>query len=300
MPWKQVSSSFCRNLFSLFIIIADSNGIKLMQGEYFKILEALKEHPKSCVALKPTSLIDPQKIAALSQAVANTEYSSIDFDKIIKSNNVKNIASPFIKLTEEAVSNGTRILIDAEQSNLQPGVDILAIYLMSKFNKKNKSHIYNTYQLYLKDSPKRLFTHKTWLQDRDARMAAKLVRGAYLSYEKNVQNDVHINYKICTSKNEVDHNYNDTATILVSEDKSDLVVASHNLESIRKVRNILQSKEIKSKIEFGYLMGFGDRIREVVENSGGFLEYVPYGPVEVKIPYLLRRLEENIDVFSQK
>ncbi len=270
-----------------------------MEKEYYKILDVLKDHPKSCVALKPTSLIDPAEILELSQKVCNLNYENINLTQIIDCCNVERIANPFMRLTEKAIADGTRILIDAEQSNLQPGVDILACYLMSKFNHPNKSHIYNTYQLYLKDSPKRLFAHKLWLEQRSSKMAAKIVRGAYLSYEAPMQSQVHPNYRLCTSKNEVDKNYNDTVSILVGEDRSDLVVASHNVASILNVRNILEAKTIlDSNIEFGYLMGFGDRIRSVLDGSYKFLEYVPYGPVEVKIPYLLRRLEENISIFS--
>ena len=272
-----------------------------MEKEYYKILDVLKEHPKSCVALKPTSLIDPNDILELSQKVSKLSYDKIDIDAIIESSNIEKIASPFLKLTECAIGNGTRILIDAEQSNLQPGVDILACYLMLKFNRCNKSNIYNTYQLYLKDSPKRLFAHKVWLEGNSSKMAAKIVRGAYLSYEAPIQKHVHINYQLCGSKSDVDKNYNDTASILVEEDKTDLVVATHNINSILNVKTIIESKQsIQSNIEFGYLMGFGDRIRSVLAGSYKFLEYVPYGPVEVKIPYLLRRLEENISIFSQK
>lgn len=272
----------------------------MMEREYYEILDVLKDHPKSCVALKPTSLIDPNQILELSQKVSNSSYDIIDLEKIISSSNVEKIAVPFLKLTERAIKNGTRILIDAEQSNFQPGVDILACFLMSKFNQTDKSHIYNTYQLYLKDSPKRLLAHKMWLEGHSSKMAAKIVRGAYLSYEAPIQDQVHINYRICSSKNDVDKNYNDTASILVGEDKTDLVVATHNIKSILNVRNIMNSKVLHSNIEFGYLMGFGDRIRTVLDGSYKFLEYVPYGPVHVKIPYLLRRLEENISIFSQK
>ena len=100
---------------------------------------------------------------------------------------------------------GTRILIDAEQSNLQPGVDLLAIYLMLNFNKDAKAFIYNTYQLYLQDRVRlRLKIHKIGWKLKNAQFAAKLVRGAYLSYESTVKYLTHPNYVVCSSKERTD------------------------------------------------------------------------------------------------
>ena len=77
---------------------------------------------------------------------------------------------------------------------------MLAIYLMLNFNKDVKAFIYNTYQLYLQDSPLRFKDSQNWLEAKNAQFAAKLVRGAYLSYESTCKISTHPNYVVCSSK----------------------------------------------------------------------------------------------------
>ena len=272
-----------------------------MEEEYVKILNCLKKYSNSCLALKPTALISEEHILELSKIMnEKLYYENIDFDKILDATNISEISKPFLKLSEDAETSGVRILIDAEQSNLQPGVDLLALFLMKKFNSKSKKPlIYNTYQMYLKDSPIRLFAHKSWLERKNSKFAAKIVRGAYLSYESNVQKTVHPNYAICSSKDQVDVNYNDAITELYRDGNPSIIVATHNLESIKVLRNIAFNSRSSLSAEHAYLMGFGDKVKNI---SSGLkqLEYVPYGPSDVKIPYLIRRLEENLNIFSNK
>lgn len=269
-----------------------------MESEYHKILACLKNHPTSCVALKPTALIPVKEILKLSELLRNENYNSINLDKIFAKSNIEKIAEPFLNLSHKAVEIGTRILIDAEQSNLQPGVDLLAIYLMLNFNKDAKAFIYNTYQLYLQDSPLRLKIHKNWLEAKNAQFAAKLVRGAYLSYESTVKDLTHPNYVVCSSKERTDENYNDVVRNLIVEGRSSLVVATHNRKSFEILQSFLNRYDFKN-IEYAYLMGFGDKLTG--RNSQlRCIEYVPYGPSNVKIPYLIRRLEENVSIFENK
>lgn len=270
-----------------------------MKEEYCKILECLKNHTRSCIALKPTALIPVEQIMLLSDLMNDKDYKSLDLDRIMNNDEIEKVAAPFVDLSKKALDAGTRILIDAEQSNLQPGVDLLAIFLMKIFNKNMKSIIYNTYQLYLKDSPLRLNVHKSWLESNNARFAAKVVRGAYLSYENNLKFKPHPNYVVCDSKNEVDNNYNNTVSKLITEGNSSLIVATHNFESLNLLKRYLKDENFYRNTEYAFLMGFGENISTDASKLR-CLEYVPYGPSDVKIPYLLRRLEENISVFDNK
>lgn len=297
MPWKQVIQTH-KKFINYFL--AGKEGIKLMETEYHKIMDCLKNHDLSCVALKPTALIPEEQIFYLTDLMRGKLYDgNIDIDKLLDNPEIKKIAEPFCKLSEKAVEIGSRILIDAEQSNLQPGVDLLALYLMDKFNQNSKAYIYNTYQLYLKDSPLRIREHKLWIESKQSHFAAKLVRGAYMTYENSSKNQSHKNYVICSSKSEVDENYNNALKNLLLDGRSSLVVATHNLESLNILKAILKETKQYNQIEYAFLMGFGDKISKQA-NGIRCLEYVPYGPSEVKIPYLIRRLEENISIFQNK
>ena len=272
-----------------------------MESEYHKILGCLKNHSLSCVALKPTALIPVEKILYLSELMKHEIYPKIDLDKLLNNSELDEIAEPFLKLAKKTVEIGTKILIDAEQSNLQPGVDLLALFLMRKFNLNSKAHIYNTYQLYLRDGPLRVQKHKQWIVSQNGCFAAKIVRGAYLTYEQNVQELVHPNYKICSSKSEVDQNYNNVLRELILDNESSVVVATHNLDSLKLLKSTLNELQLNrsDNIEYAFLMGFGENI-EGLARGLRCLEYVPYGPSEVKIPYLIRRLEENVNIFMNK
>lgn len=272
----------------------------MMETEYHEILNCLKSHSLSCVALKPTALISEEQIIYLSDLMKNEFYgNNINLDNILNNCEIEKIAEPFSKLSEKAIEIGSRILIDAEQSNLQPGVDLLAIFLMEKFNRNSKAYIYNTYQLYLKDSPLRLTDHKNWVQSKNARFAAKLVRGAYMTYENSLKVQPHSNYVVCSSKAEVDLNYNNVLKKLLLEGDSSLVVATHNLKSFNLLKSLLNQTKLYEETEYAFLMGFGDKVANRTEGIR-CLEYVPYGPSEVKIPYLIRRLEENMSIFQNK
>lgn len=270
-----------------------------MKLEHNEILDCLKHHPLSCVALKPTALIPVEKIKILNELLENENYNQINLDSILQNSEIEKIAAPFIDLTKKASEVGTKILIDAEQSNLQPGVDLLSLFLMRHFNNKASSIVYNTYQLYLKDSQLRISVHKDWLESNNSKFAAKLVRGAYLSYESAEKTKSHPNYVMFDSKSLVDQNYNSTVRNLIFDGSSSLIIATHNLESLKLLMCFLEETKFNEIIEYAYLMGIGDKTTIRATNLR-CLEYVPYGPSDVKIPYLIRRLEENISIFENK
>jgi len=129
----------------------------------------------------------------------------------------------------------------------------------------------------------------------------KLVRGAYLYQEPSD--------KVHGSKEAVDDMYNQALTDLILNRRNSVMLASHNYASVLKAISLLQESRppawFQSRIIcFGQLYGMGDDItyalaRELrnipVPRSIKLcvVKYVPYGPLEDVIPYLVRRAEEN-------
>jgi proline dehydrogenase len=75
---------------------------------------------------------------------------------------------------------GVSVMIDAEESWIQPAIDALAISMSQKFNQK-EALIFNTLQLYRHD---RLAFLKECFQKFDFPLGFKLVRGAYMEKER--------------------------------------------------------------------------------------------------------------------
>ncbi len=76
-----------------------------------------------------------------------------------------------------------RIMIDAEQSYLQPTIDALTEELQREFNVK-KDMVYSTYQCYLKGAQERIISDLERCEQQSRYFAIKLVRGAYLEEER--------------------------------------------------------------------------------------------------------------------
>lgn len=76
--------------------------------------------------------------------------------------------------------------------------------------------------------------------------------------------------------------------------------ASHNARSLEKAAALLRRAEreigpaVSRKVTFGQLYGMGDAISHGLV-AGGFsvFKYLPFGPVDKTIPYLVRRAQEN-------
>lgn len=85
-------------------------------------------------------------------------------------------------------------------------------------------------------------------------------------------------------------------------DKTSVVLATHNQQSVeRAVRRILdgESRVARERIYFAQLLGMSDHLTFTLAANGfAAYKYVPYGPVDEVLPYLIRRAQENSDALS--
>jgi proline dehydrogenase len=86
------------------------------------------------------------------------------------------------RICAAAAASNLPVLIDAEQTWVQPWIDLCS-FLMALRHNHARPVVYNTYQLYLKDSYSRLQQDITRAQSRNIMLGAKLVRGAYMVSE---------------------------------------------------------------------------------------------------------------------
>ena len=196
-----------------------------------------------------------------------------------------------------------KILIDSEESWIQPGVDLLVEKYMIKYNKE-EALIYNTAQMYLKNKIKYL-DHLLRLSKKKSFVpGVKIVRGAYMEKERLRAKKLGYVDPICKNKTETDENFNNALRFLVKNLKSfNFMVGSHNEESSYLLMELMKRNKIKNSnkhIWFAQLYGMSDQISFNIASLGyNVCKLLPYGPVEEVIPYLIRRAEENSSVRGQ-
>ena len=198
---------------------------------------------------------------------------------------------------------GVKILIDSEESWIQPGVDSLVEKFMIKYNKEH-SLIYNTVQMYLKNKIKYLEHLLICSKKKLFVPGVKIVRGAYMEKERSRAQKFGYDDPICENKFETDKNFNDALKFLVKNLKYfNIVVGSHNEESSYLLMDLMKRNKIKNNnknIWFAQLYGMSDQISFNIASLGyNVCKLLPYGPVEEVIPYLIRRAEENSSVRGQ-
>ena len=109
----------------------------------------------------------------------------------------------FEQLTNAAAQAAVVLMIDAEESWIQDGVDLLVLPLLVKYN-SDKVVLALTIQLYLKD---RNLVYKRLLKDADKRgyvLGVKLVRGAYMEKERSRAAALKISAPVCETKDATD------------------------------------------------------------------------------------------------
>ena len=98
------------------------------------------------------------------------------------------------------------VLIDAEESWIQPAIDELVLKMMKTYNTK-KAIVFNTIQAYRKDRYDYLNKlHKDL--NGSVKIGVKLVRGAYMEKERGRAKKMNYNSPICDTKKDTDYQFN--------------------------------------------------------------------------------------------
>ncbi|MDA8641494.1 proline dehydrogenase family protein [Flavobacteriaceae bacterium] len=209
----------------------------------------------------------------------------------------------FDQVCSKAFKENIKILIDAEEVEVQSAIDDLAIKMMRKYNLKT-AIVYNTVQMYRKDRLTYLNEMISNQLNDGVIFGLKLVRGAYMEKERNLAVSMNIESPICDTKNETDKNFNSGLDFVFNNfERISFVCASHNEDSILKVMSMMESKNLKSNdssIWFGQLYGMSDNISfNLASKNFNTFKILPFGSVRNLMPYLIRRAEENTSVQGQ-
>ncbi|CAL1135816.1 unnamed protein product, partial [Cladocopium goreaui] len=201
-------------------------------------------------------------------------------------------------LCEAAKSLAIPLLLDAEQSDRQAAVHLLARHLQAEFNVQEPI-VYDTIQMYLKASPQRLEEALDSAERHGYIYAIKLVRGAYIDQERS-RGSIH------SCKEHTDDAF-EAATKRLLQAASQrprvaLMLATHNRASLWnavKEMDRLGLARDDPRIHFAQILGMVDNLTWALGLAGyNASKLLVFGQVHEVLPWLLRRARENRDAFG--
>ncbi len=189
------------------------------------------------------------------------------------------------------------LLIDAEESWIQYGIDALTLPLMERFNKE-RAVVYITLQMYRCDRLDFLRQLLQQAKEKKFFIGIKLVRGAYMEKERARALAHGYPSPIQSSKAHTDSAYEAALDLCFAErDIVSVLVATHNEVSTQRFADLLLREGISpqdTRYAFSQLYGMSDPISFSLAHAGfRVCKYIPYGSVAEALPYLTRRALEN-------
>jgi len=210
---------------------------------------------------------------------------------------LENMINRLYKIADLAAKKNVRLMIDAEQTYFQPAINYLVHLLQVKHNRE-KPIIFHTYQCYLQDSFQRVEKDIERAKRQNYYFAAKIVRGAYIVSERKRAKELNYMDPIFPTIQQTHTNYDSIINLILNTAKDpSLLVASHNQKSIEFAVKKMEEFNIdpfNGQVYFGQLLGMADHLTFTLgKYNYKAYKYVPYGPVQEVLPYLIRRVHEN-------
>jgi proline dehydrogenase len=280
-------------------------------GEFIKVIRyAATRRNIPFVSIKITGLVSFTLLERINkQGAAKSSYDLTYINDALKNldfNDRDNWGKLMLRvdnICKIASDLGIGIMFDAEESWIQDPIDFVAHAMMNKYNIK-KVVVYNTIQLYRSN---RLAFMKDGVEHAEKegyQLGVKLVRGAYL--EKEVSRAAKVGYQnpIQESKEVTDLDYDAAVqTCLEKIETVSSIIASHNENSNLMAATYVMKNGIATNhpnLHFSQLYGMSDNLTFNLADAGfNVSKYLPFGPIEIVIPYLLRRAQENSSIAGQ-
>lgn len=207
------------------------------------------------------------------------------------------------RICTEAAQKNIGVMVDAEETWIQGPVDAITTRMMQQFNAKGPV-VFNTAQLYRHDRLQYIKDSNQYAKQAGFKCAFKLVRGAYMEKERERAAEKGYASPINPDKESTDKMYNDALRYCI-DPANDMftLVGSHNEASNMLAADLIEMNNMPydtKRVYFSQLYGMSDNITFNLSKSGyNATKYLPFGPINDVIPYLMRRAEENSSLGGQ-
>lgn len=207
------------------------------------------------------------------------------------------------RICKAGFENNVPVFIDAEETWIQDIIDRITVSMMKKYN-QDKAIIFNTLQMYRHDRIEFLKKEISEARKGNYHYGIKLVRGAYMEKERERAQKMGYPSPIQPNKSKTDADYNKALEIIIENiDILSLCAGTHNEDSSFKLAELITKHQLDKsdkRLYFAQLLGMSDHISyNLSAEKYNVAKYVPYGPVNEVLPYLLRRADENTSVAGQ-
>lgn len=285
----------------------DDEKFEKEKNKFIEVIEfASKEKNIPYISIKISGLTSTDLLSKLDHTIQSALYSKStltfenQFSKLNQNDKVE--WQKLVERTESicltAANHGIGVMVDAEESWLQDAIDQITYLMMKKYNTQ-KAVVYNTIQLYRSDRLSHLKEHIATARKNNFLTGLKLVRGAYMEKERQRASKMGYPSPIQPDKNATDRDYDEGVKIcLENKDIVSLIVASHNEKSTLTAAELSKAKN--ANLHFSQLYGMSDHLTFNLADAGySVSKYLPFGPLEEVIPYLMRRAQENSSLSGQ-
>lgn len=164
-----------------------SGGFDILEWTDFLSLQTLGRMPvpESVVALRDSKAAGGDqydaRVHSSHQVVMPGAPQRLDDEMIDRLSNMLERARMLAQAAKDA---NVTIMFDAEQTYLQPAIDHVVHQMQQEFNTNGPPVVFNTYQAYLRDCPRRVEMAMLKARRGGFSFGAKLVRGAYMIQER--------------------------------------------------------------------------------------------------------------------
>lgn len=276
--------------------------------EFIKVIEYAASQPNiPFMSIKLTGLSRFELFQKINSLAVYDEViaGKISLEKLSKKEKAEweRVIGRMRRIALAAVASNVGVLIDAEESWIQHAEDVLAIQMMKEFNTE-RPVIYNTAQLYRHDRLQFIKDSCHFAKENHFISAIKLVRGAYMEKERKRAQEMNYLSPINETRQATDDEFNAAVRFCINPaNNMYVVIGSHNeysnlyaVELMEKFGLLLNDR----RIHFSQLYGMSDNITFNLAKAGcNVSKYLPFGPIQDVIPYLMRRAQENSSVGGQ-